>query len=104
MAKAKCFRCGASAIGDTFEQARNKLNHSVGLSRGIKCGDSYGTVKEIKEKQLQPKTSVGTYYKVKGKSTENIQFDETKTEDSNPESTSEKVKEKKTKSKKEKYL
>ena len=59
MAKAKCFRCGATAIGDTFEKARNKLNHSVGLSRGIKCGDSYGTVKEIKDKlkpQLQKDT------------------------------------------------
>ncbi len=49
MSKAKCSKCGGSAFGDTYEQARNKLNHSVGLSRGIKCGDSYGFVKEIKD-------------------------------------------------------
>lgn len=51
MAKAKCFRCGASATAETFEQARKQLNHSVGLSRGIKCGDTYGRVQEIKEPQ-----------------------------------------------------
>lgn len=49
MSKAKCFKCGASATADTFEQARKKLNHAVGLSRGIKCGDNYGRVQEIKE-------------------------------------------------------
>ena len=56
MAKAKCFHCGASAIGDTFEQARKKLDHAVGLSRGIKCGDSYGRVKEIVDSQKIIKT------------------------------------------------
>ena len=45
---AKCFRCGATAQADTFEQARQRLNHAIGLARGIKCGDSYGAVKEIK--------------------------------------------------------
>ena len=56
MAKAKCFHCGASAIGDTFEQARKKLDHAIGLSRGIKCGDSYGRVKEILDSQKIIKT------------------------------------------------
>jgi len=54
MAKAKCVRCGASAISDTFEQARKKLNHAIGLSRGIKCGDSYNSVCEIKD-ELKPR-------------------------------------------------
>ena len=45
--KAKCTRCGAIAQADTFEQARNKLDHAIGLARGIKCGASYGKVKEI---------------------------------------------------------
>jgi len=48
LAKAKCFQCGASAEADTFEKARALLNHAVGLSRGIKCGDAYGAVQEIK--------------------------------------------------------
>ncbi len=51
MSKAKCTKCGGSAIGDTFEQARNNINHAVGLGRGIKCGDSYGCVTEIKDTQ-----------------------------------------------------
>ena len=50
MATAKCFKCGGSAIADTFEQARNMINHAVGLSRGIKCGDNYGRVQEIDKK------------------------------------------------------
>ncbi len=53
MAKAKCFHCGATAIDETFEQARKKLDHSVGLSRGVKCGESYGRVKEIKDLSVQ---------------------------------------------------
>jgi len=47
---AKCRKCGGSAIADTFEQARKKINHAVGLSRGIKCGDNYNCVTEIKPK------------------------------------------------------
>lgn len=47
MSTAKCTKCGATAQGTTFEEARNKINHAVGLSRGIKCGDSYGMVTEI---------------------------------------------------------
>ena len=87
MAKAKCFRCGASATADTFEQACKQLDHSVGLSRGIKCGDNYNKVQEIDEQKTKQSTTKT----------------ETKAEpqtDSNPESpVSEKVK-KKTKSKK----
>lgn len=96
MSKAKCFRCGASATADTYEQARKELNHSIGLSRGIKCGDSYGRVQEI-EKQTTQKT--------KQSSPTETKIAEPQTEDTNPKSTatSEKVKEKK-KSKKDKYL
>jgi len=47
MSEAKCSKCGGSAIADTYEQARNRINHAVGLGRGIKCGDSYGWVTEI---------------------------------------------------------
>ncbi len=47
MTTAKCYKCGGSAIAETFEQARKKINHAVGLSRGIKCGDNYNCVKEI---------------------------------------------------------
>jgi len=48
MTQAKCFKCGGSATADTFEQAKNLINHAVGLSRGIKCGDNYNAVQEIK--------------------------------------------------------
>lgn len=54
--KAKCFRCGATAQAPTFEQARSKLDHAIGLGRGIPCGDSFGKVKEIgKPKPPVPK-------------------------------------------------
>lgn len=93
MTKAKCIRCGASATADTYEQARKQLDHSIGLSRGIKCGDSYDRVQEIKDITKQ-KTSSHTVAKIT----------KPQTEDTNPESpvTSEKVKEKK-KSKKQKF-
>ena len=55
MVKAKCIKCGGSAIADTFEKARNLINHAVALSRGIKCGDNYNCVKEIPE-GTKPKT------------------------------------------------
>ncbi len=57
MVQAKCSKCGASATDKTFEDARKKLDHAVGLSRGIKCGDNYGKVFEVKDKlkpQLKP--------------------------------------------------
>ena len=58
MVLAKCNKCGGSGIADTFEQAKNLINHAVGLSRGIKCGDNYNMVKEIKPKgsKTKPKT------------------------------------------------
>lgn len=55
MTIAKCFKCGGRAIADTFEQARKLINHAVGLSRGIKCGDSYNHVKEIKPEGITNK-------------------------------------------------
>lgn len=47
MATAKCNKCGGSAEGTTFEEASKKINHAVGLTRGIKCGANYGHVVEI---------------------------------------------------------
>jgi len=93
MSKAKCFRCGATATANTFEQASKQLDHSVGLSRGIKCGDNYNRVQEIKDTQKTKSTTKTDVNKTK--------IAEPQT-DSNPEYsvTSEKVKEKKTKSKK----
>lgn len=44
---AKCMRCLGSATGNTFEEARNKINHAVGLSRGIKCGKNYNKTVEV---------------------------------------------------------
>lgn len=52
MTKAKCYKCGGSAIADTFEKARTLINHAVGLSRGTKCGDSYNKVIEIKDSKV----------------------------------------------------
>ncbi len=61
MAKAKCSKCGATAQADTFEQARKQLDHSIGLGRGIKCGDNYNCVVEIKpEPSVKPKTKIKT--------------------------------------------
>ena len=48
LSKAKCNKCGGNATADTYEQARKLINHAVGLSRGIKCGDNYNAVQEIK--------------------------------------------------------
>lgn len=47
MAEAKCMRCLAHATGDTFEDAKCKINHAVGLSRGIPCGDNYNKVVDV---------------------------------------------------------
>ena len=49
MVTAKCMRCGGAAIGSTFTEASAKINHAVGLSRGIKCGNNYNKVQEVKE-------------------------------------------------------
>jgi len=56
LTKAKCIKCGGSAIGDTFEIARKLINHAVGLSRGIKCGDNYNLVQEIKYNKITKPT------------------------------------------------
>ena len=47
MVIAKCTKCGGSAIGATFEEARKKINHAVALSRGKRCGDNYNMVVEV---------------------------------------------------------
>ena len=57
LTKAKCNKCGGSAIADTFEEARQLINHAVALSRGIKCGDNYNMVQEIKSEEVAKKTS-----------------------------------------------
>ena len=52
MAEAKCRKCGGTATGNTFEEAAQKINHAVGLSRGIKCGRSYNCTIEIKDTKI----------------------------------------------------
>jgi len=47
MVTAKCHKCGGISDGKTFEEASAKINHAVSLSRGIKCGASYGKVNQI---------------------------------------------------------
>ena len=85
MVTAKCIRCGGTAIGSTFTEASAKINHAVGLSRGIKCGDNWNKVQEIKDdttttvstpKVEKPKESVEEYSKVEGKTGEKIVLDE----------------------------
>ena len=56
MTQAKCNKCGGSAVSDTYEKARALINHAVGLSRGIKCGDNYNQVCEIKSKVAPSKS------------------------------------------------
>ncbi len=53
MSQAKCTRCHATATADTFEEASKKLNHAIGLGRGIKCGATYDRVIEIKSETVQ---------------------------------------------------
>jgi len=48
MVIANCHKCGATAHGETFEEASSKIDHAIGLSRGIKCGDNYNQVHEVK--------------------------------------------------------
>jgi len=47
MVNIKCNRCGATSTGNTIIEARDTMNHAVGLSRGIKCGDNYNCIEEI---------------------------------------------------------
>lgn len=102
MVNIKCYKCGGKASGTSFEDARTKLNHAVGLSRGIKCGDNYNCIEEIVDKIKDPKalkpetpkendqddspkadipepvSSEASYQKVEGKSGEHVTFDEAK--------------------------
>jgi len=86
MTTAKCNRCGASADAGTFEEASLLLNHAVGLSRGIPCGDNYNSVVEVVVENTpdtiaapkEPKTDEGSWKHVEGKSNENVEFDEAK--------------------------
>jgi hypothetical protein len=86
MITAKCTRCGATATGDSFDDARVKMDHAPGLSRGIPCGDNYNCVEKVIEKTESPsdaslatKTDSASYTKVTGKSAEKIKSDESKT-------------------------
>lgn len=65
MVTAKCNKCGGSAEGKTMQEARDRLNHAIGLSRGIKCGDNYGCVVEVKTKKPVEKPKVSTEEKPK---------------------------------------
>ena len=101
MTIAKCNRCGATATAGTFEAASLLLNHAVGLSRGIPCGDNYNSVIEVVEPIVEkvvndtiktepakveiseptpetPKTEEASYQNVEGKSGEHVTFDEAK--------------------------
>lgn len=49
MVTAHCTRCLGKAQGKSFEEASEKINHAVSLSRGIPCGDNYNCVEEVKE-------------------------------------------------------
>lgn len=87
MITAKCHRCGGISDGKTFEEASAKINHAVSLSRGIKCGDSYGRVKQIdttvapKEtpKSEKPKDFLFTEHKDKKPKSEKPKISENKT-------------------------
>jgi len=57
LSTAKCTHCGGDAEGETFEIAARKINHAVGLSRGIKCGTNYNRVIDTTPKE-EPKPEV----------------------------------------------
>lgn len=61
MVTAKCTRCLGKAEGKSFEEASEKINHAVSLSRGIPCGDNYNCVEEVKEdsKEIAKNPNVG---------------------------------------------
>jgi hypothetical protein len=40
-----CTRCTATAKCNSESEGRDMLDHSIGLSVGIKCGNSFGFVK-----------------------------------------------------------
>ncbi len=49
MITAKCNKCGGSASAETYDEARKLINHAVGLSRGVKCGDNYNMVCQVED-------------------------------------------------------
>lgn len=85
MITAKCNKCGGTALGDTFENASSKINHAVGLSRGIKCGNNYNMVCQIEDSTPQtqipkvekPKESTSTEPK-ESKVTEKLKSEKSK--------------------------
>lgn len=50
MVNIRCYKCDAKSSGDTINEARSIMNHAVGISRGIKCGDNYNCIEEIVDK------------------------------------------------------
>lgn len=50
MAKALCTRCKGTAEGPTFPEAAAKINHAVGLGRGLPCGANYGKTVDVSPK------------------------------------------------------
>lgn len=54
MAKALCTRCKGTAEGSTFAEASSKLNHAVGLGRGLPCGANYGKTIDVSPKTVTP--------------------------------------------------
>jgi hypothetical protein len=53
MAKALCRRCKGTAEGSSFIEAAAKINHAVGLGRGLPCGANYGKTVDV-----SPKSSI----------------------------------------------
>ena len=56
MINVKCTRCGAKASADSFDNARNLLDHAIGLNRGIPCHNGYNRVVEIKSQSTKSST------------------------------------------------
>ena len=50
MAKALCNRCKGTAEGSSFIEAAAKINHAVGLGRGLPCGANYGKTVDVSPK------------------------------------------------------
>lgn len=52
MAKAFCRRCKGTAEGSSFTEAAAKINHAVGLGRGLPCGANYGKTVDVSPKTI----------------------------------------------------
>lgn len=74
MVTAKCNRCLGSGTGETFKEASSKINHAVGLTRGVPCGPDFKRVIEVgastkpKAKKTTPKSSTKSTPKASPKS------------------------------------